>query len=146
MDTFPFSRPLTYDYFSRPTPNRLITIYQGYLPGLRALYGPLHGGSQVRTDRGGQTSGTQGVGTGTGRQESVGKRDGTERISIGIAGAAGMVAQERKNISISRVCVSVRGVLQGGGWGGSQEAVRPMRFGTYDMRNSQNGGMESALR
>ena len=34
----------------------------------------------------------------------------------------------------------------GGGWGVRQEAVRLIRFGAYNIQNSQNGGLESALR
>ena len=34
----------------------------------------------------------------------------------------------------------------GRGRGVRQEAVRPIRFGTYNIRNGRNGGLESALR
>ena len=34
----------------------------------------------------------------------------------------------------------------GGGRGGRREAVCTVRFGSYNIRNGQNGGPESALR
>ena len=50
---------------------------------------------------------------GTGRQESVGERGGTERTRIGMAGAARLATWEGEIIYISWVCVGVRRVLQG---------------------------------
>ena len=49
-----------------PAPSSRGTLYQGYLTGLRALQGPLHGGSWVGKDGGGKTGGTWEAVTGTG--------------------------------------------------------------------------------
>ena len=38
-----------------------------------------------------------------------------------------------------------KGSSTGGGWGARQETVRMIRFGMYNIRNGQNGGIESAL-
>ena len=75
------------------------------------LYGPRHGGSQINTDGGVLTGGTQGEGTGTGRRDLLGYRDGLERTRIGMTGVVGMVAREGKTTSVSRVCVGVWAVL-----------------------------------
>ena len=37
------------------------------------------------------------------------------------------------------------GVSTGGGWNGRQGVVRPIHFGTYNIRNGWNTGIESAL-
>ena len=62
---------------------------------------------------------------------------------MGVAGTGRVLDGE--NIYDGRVCVGVRGVLRRGR-GGRREAVRPIRFGTYNICNGWNGGIESALK
>ena len=72
--------------------------------------------------------------------------DGTGEGQDGGASGSGRV-WVGKAISASWVCVVVQKILRGGGcWGVRQEAVHPICFGTYNIRNSQNGGIESTLR
>ena len=57
-----------------PVPSSRGKLYQDYLPGLQALQGTWNGGSQISTDGGGQTGGTQGAGEGTEWHQSLGER------------------------------------------------------------------------
>ena len=67
--------------------------------------------------------------------------------SVGSGGMGGQKYQQM--IYISWVCVQVWAFLRGGGRGKIQGVVRPthlIRFGTYNIRNGRNRGLESALR
>ena len=68
------------------------TLYQGHLIGLWAIQVPQHVRSWVGADEGGLTGGKQGARMGTGRQESLCKRDRPKRAKIGMAGTAGLEA------------------------------------------------------
>ena len=85
------------------------------------------------------------MGAGQGRWKSEVERDGPRRERNRAEGAAGTGGlRERKTISNSQVCVGVRVVIRGR-TGERQEVVHPIRFGTYNIRNSQNSRLESAL-
>ena len=108
-----------------------------------------HSRSRVRSDGGGRTGGTQGEGTVTGRQELLVKWGSPERSWIGAASAAGPAAHEGENIYktiyISPVCVGVKAVLRGEVGATDRGWYNKIRFGTYNIRNGRDGGLESAL-
>ena len=80
----------------------------------------------------------------------MGKRFGPERLWFGAASAAGPAAHEGENIYktiyISPVCVGVKAVLRGEVGATDRGWYNKIRFGTYNIRNGNNRGLESALR
>ena len=79
----------------------------------------------------------------------MGKRFGPERLWFGAASAAGPAAHEGENIYktiyISPVCVGVKAVLRGEVGATDRGWYNKIRFGTYNIRNGRDGGLESAL-
>ena len=89
----------------------------------------------------GRTSGTRGWERGDESQREI--REGRD-IREGTVGAARRVGRRAKLLPLVRY-VSRYGRYYGERWVVRQEAGRPIRFGTYNIQNGRNGGLESAL-
>ena len=130
--------------FYGPVSNSRGTLYQGKLPGLRALQGPRNGRSWIVKYGGGRTGGTWGAGPVTGWRELLGKRGGPERSWIGTAGGMGGRKYLQNYLHELGMCRCTGGSM-GGGRGYRQGVVHPISFGMYNIRNGLNVGLESDL-
>ena len=90
--------------------------------------------------------GTQGAGTRTGRQESLGERGGPEQSWIGTASMAGLATREKKNINKRSTLVGYvleYGRFYGGGSGRQTGGGTPHPFRNvqHPERSEQGNGI-----